>query len=387
MKSKPYTTLQKLHNDCGQSPWLDNLRRDYIRKGHLEELIDQGIRGVTSNPSIFAKAIEDHPDYDEQFMDLLPSHNVKEATWELILTDISEAVNTFAPLFISSNGEDGFVSVEVDPSLAFDSYGTLKAAIEIHERINTRNLLVKIPATEEGLVAIQSAITLGLNINVTLIFGIKRYAQVIDAYISGIEELIKRNPARVPRVRSVASFFVSRIDTEVDNRLDELAKQAKKDTGNKGLLKEIEHLRGKVAISQASQAYHLFQDKFKCEKFYELEKHGAKPQRPLWASTSTKNPKYPDLLYVDNLIAESTVNTMPDATIDAFLDHGTPETTISNLTAYDDELNARLADVGIDMDDVATTLESEGVESFSQSFNELIATLERKAISIKRSTS
>ncbi len=384
MKSKPYTTLQKLHEDCGQSPWLDNLRRDYIRKGHLEELIDQGIRGVTSNPSIFAKAIEDHPDYDEQFMDLLSSHDVKSATWELILTDISDAVKTFAPLFLSSGSEDGFVSVEVDPSLAFDPHATLKAAIEIHERINAKNLLIKIPATEEGLKAIRSAIALGISVNVTLIFGIKRYAQVIDAYIDGIEELIRHNPSRVPRVRSVASFFVSRIDTEVDNRLDDLARRTPND---KGLLKEIESLRGKVAVSQASQAYHLFQDKFKCERFYELEKHGAKPQRPLWASTSTKNPKYPDLLYVDNLIAESTVNTMPDATIEAFLDHGTPKTTISNLTAYDDELNARLANVGIDMDDVASTLESQGVESFAQSFNELVATLERKAVSIKRGAS
>ncbi|MCL4435002.1 MAG: transaldolase [Actinobacteria bacterium] len=379
MSNESRTRLQRLYDNCGQSPWLDNLRRDYLHNGHLEELIASGIRGVTSNPTIFAKAIEDHSDYDTQFMDLLSTHSVTDACWELIFTDISEALGQFAPLFISSKGSDGFVSMEVDPALAFDTYSTLKAAIEIHERLNSRNLLVKIPATAEGLPAIERAVSLGLNVNVTLIFGLKRYEQVIDAYINGIEALVKTNPTRVPRVSSVASFFVSRMDTEVDKRLDRLAEDAKRDGKPDSLVKEISSLRGKTAVSQARQAYRLFQDRFKCERFFALEKLGAKPQRPLWASTSTKNPAYPDLLYVDNLIAEMTVNTMPDATVDAFLDHGHPVTTISTVSEEDDRLDERIAEVGIDVDDVASTLERQGVNSFMSSFTELVDTLSNKA--------
>ncbi|MHB8262777.1 MAG: transaldolase [Acidimicrobiales bacterium] len=379
MPNESHTRLQRLYDNCGQSPWLDNLRRDYLHNGHLEELISSGIRGVTSNPTIFAKAIEEHPDYDTQFMDLLATHDVTKACWELIYTDISEALKQFAPLFLSSKGTDGFVSMEVDPALAFDTHSTLKAAIEIHERLNTRNLLVKIPATPEGLPAIERAVSMGLNVNVTLIFGLKRYEQVIDAYINGMEALVKTNPSRVPRVSSVASFFVSRVDSEVDKRLDLLAEGARRQGKSDSFVNEITDLKGKIAVSQARQAYRLFQDRFKCERFHHLEKLGAKPQRPLWASTSTKNPAYPDLLYVDNLIAELSVNTMPDATVDAFLDHGRPVATITTISNEDDLLDERMADIGVDIDDVATTLEQQGVSSFMSSFTELIDTLTKKA--------
>lgn len=370
------TKLHELHDQGGQSPWIDNLTRSWLTDGHLAKLIDQGIRGVTSNPTIFAKSIQNGAEYDAALDDLLGRMGVEEAYWELVIEDIKGALEVFRPLNESSTGGDGHVSLEVSPALAQDEAGTLAATRYLHERISTPNLLVKIPATAQCIPAIESAISEGHSINVTLIFSLERYDAVIEAYISGLEKLAaaQGENADLSKVVSVASFFVSRVDTEVDRRLETLSAQGALTSGN-----SLEELRGKAANAQAQLAYQLFVDRFSGERWKALEARGAHVQRPLWASTSTKNPAYPDLLYVDNLIGPNTVNTMPDATVEAFLDHGTVARTIDADPAAARTALDRLAEVGIDMADVARVLEEEGVASFSKSFDELIASMSEKA--------
>jgi transaldolase len=368
------TKLQDLYRRQGQSPWLDNLRRDYLRGGRLAELVDEGIRGVTSNPTIFAKAIESGNDYDEQFGELLASHTVEEAYWELVMTDIRDALGVLARVHQESDGVDGYVSLEVAPGLAHDTAGTIKAARHFHELVAQPNLYVKIPATTEGVPAIRAMFAEGRSINITLLFSLERYDEVIEAYIGGLEDLAATGVTDLSPVRSVASFFVSRVDTEVDRRLDTLAAQA--DTQRAG---EILSLRGTAAVAQARRAYALFTKRFSGARWEALAAQGAKVQRPLWASTSTKNPAYPDLAYVDTLIGPDSVNTMPDETIAAFLDHGTPARTVD---ADPDAALAALEHIetaGVDMTDVAHTLEDEGVASFTKSFDELIQKLSDKA--------
>jgi transaldolase len=367
------TRLQDLHEQGGQSPWLDNLRRDWIKDGRLAGLLDQGVRGVTSNPTIFAKAIEGEDDYDDQFRSLVPKMSVEDAYWELVITDIVDALGILGPLYDRSDGRDGFVSLEVAPALAHDTAATTAMARHLHERIARPNLLVKVPATVEGVPAIRQMISEGRSINVTLIFGLERYDAVMEAYLSGLEALAGSGVADLSRVASVASFFVSRVDTEVDHRLEALGTP--------------EHLalRGTAAVAQAQVAYQHFVSTFSGPRWDALAAKGARVQRPLWASTSTKNPAYSDLLYVDTLIGPDTVNTMPDGTLDAFLDHGTvartvdahPETATADLAA--------LADHGVDMEDVAATLEDEGVASFAKSFDDLLASLATKAATLSAS--
>ncbi len=364
--------LIRLAAEQQQSPWLDNLTRSYLSTGRLGELIDAGIRGLTSNPTIFQKAIQGSSDYDDQFTQLVVSGGATiDHYWEMVLRDIAAALEVFAPVYADTSGLDGFVSVEVDPGLAHDAAGTELAARALHERLDRPNLMVKIPGTEACLPAIRQMIAEGRSINVTLIFSLDRHQKVMDAYMDGIEEYARTHPdADLSSIASVASFFISRVDTDIDRRLDTIATP------------EALALRGRAAIAQAKLAYAQFQRTFSGPRWESLAARGARVQRPLWASTSTKNPAYPDTLYVDQLIGPDTVNTLPDATVDAFADHGTLARTID---AGLDEARvtwAELTAVGVDVDDVAITLEREGLASFQASFDDLLAALETKAGSL-----
>ncbi len=356
--------LRQLFEEQGQSPWLDNLKRGYLTSGQLAAMVNDGIRGLTSNPTILQKAIQGSPDYDEQFKVLaVDDKPVTDDYWALVLQDINGALDVFAPLYEQSGGRDGFASVEVSPHLARDTDGTIASARDLHERINRPNLLVKIPATAEGVPAIKQMISEGRSINVTLIFSLDRYADVMEAYLSGLEACA----GDLSRIASVASFFISRVDTEVDRRLDAV-----------GTPEALEQ-RGKAAVAQGKLAYKLFTEAFAGPRWEALSARGARVQRPLWASTSTKNPAYPDTLYVDELIGPDTVNTMPDQTIELFSDHGTVARTVD---ARVDEAQAdweALRSFGIDVDDVARVLEEEGLTSFVKSFEELLTALQVKA--------
>jgi transaldolase len=368
------TRLHDLFEQQGQSPWLDNLRRDYIRGGRLRAYVDEGIRGVTSNPTIFTKAIESGNDYDDQLRDLLRTHSVEDAYWELVVTDIRDALAVLRPVHESSDGIDGYISLEVAPALAHDTGGTISAARHFHERLAAPNLYVKIPATAEGVPAVRAMVGEGRNINITLLFSLERYDEIIEAYLGGLEDHLARGAFDLSNVHSVASFFVSRVDTEVDRRLETLAHQL-----DERAARDVLGLRGTAAIAQARQAFQLFRSRFAGPRWEGLAARGARLQRPLWASTSTKNPAYPDLAYVDNLIGPDTVNTLPDDTISAFLDHGVVARTVDIDPDADRRALERLEEAGIDMADVAGTLEDEGVASFSKSFDELMQSLSDKA--------
>jgi transaldolase len=366
------TKLQRLHDEQGQSPWLDNLTRPYLRDGTLAGLVARGIRGVTANPTILAKAIQGSDAYDQQFGALIAAgRSVPDAYWELVVDDIEQALGVLRPTFDASGGTDGFVSLEVAPELAGDTQATIAAARDLHERIDEPNLLVKIPATPEGVPAIRAMIAEGRAINVTLIFSLHRYAEVIEAYLSGLEALAARG-GDLAGVHSVASFFVSRVDTEVDRRLEAIGTP------------EALALRGRAAVAQARLAYRLFQERFAGERWQRLAARGARPQRPLWASTSTKNPDYPDTLYVDELIGPDTVNTLPEQTIAAFEDHGRLARSIDAGVEEAAEVMRRLAAVGVDMDDVGRTLEEAGVRGFHESFAGVLDALQAKAGQLAR---
>ena len=366
------TRLHDLYDQGGQSPWLDNLRRDWIHDGSLAALIERGVRGITSNPTIFAKAIEGQATYDDQFRQLVATKTVDEAYWDLVVSDIIDALAMLKGVYDSSDGVDGYVSLEVSPALAHDTAATIRDARMLHERIATPNLLVKVPATAEGVPAIHQMISEGRSINVTLIFGLDRYDAVMEAYLSGLEAYAAGGATDLSGVASVASFFVSRVDTEIDHRLETLAGGPDGDAS-------VLALRGKAAVAQAQQAYQHFLATFSGPRWEALAAKGARVQRPLWASTSTKNPAYSDLLYVDTLIGPDTVNTMPDNTIEAFADHGTVARTVDADPADSASVLARLAEVGVDLDDVGNTLEAEGVASFAKSFDELLQVLSDKA--------
>lgn len=359
--------LHELHDTYGQSPWLDNLRRGWITSGEIQEWIDRGVRGITSNPSIFQKSIQGSADYDEQFNDVMcGGSSVTDAYWDLVTDDIRSALGLLRPVYDSSDGRDGFVSVEVAPSLARDQAGTEAAARVLSARIVDPNLLVKIPATAEGVPAIEQMIAEARPINVTLIFSLDRYDAVIEAYIRGLERLAEDPAADLSKVASVASFFISRVDTEVDRRLDAVGTEA------------ASALKGKAAYTQGRMAYAAFGRAFSGDRWAALEARGARVQRPLWASTSTKNPSYPDTLYVDTLIGPDTVNTIPDGTLVDFEDHGTLARTVDADPGDDTATWAALSEL-VDFDDVGEVLEAEGVSSFAKSFDELIGSLDAKA--------
>ncbi|HEX2191605.1 MAG TPA: transaldolase [Acidimicrobiales bacterium] len=358
------TKLQRLHVEHRQSPWLDNLTRGDLAGGELARMVENGIRGVTSNPTIFQKAIAGHADYDEQFRTLAEEHeSVQDAYWDLVTDDVARALELLLAVHDESGGEDGFVSIELAPALAADTDGSIAAARYLHERIDRPNLFVKIPATAEGVPAVRQMVAEGRNINITLIFSLTRYDEVIEAYLAGLEAC----PGDLSSVRSVASFFVSRVDTEVDRRLEAIGTDA------------ALALRGKAAVAQAKLAYELFRSRFSGARWEALAARGANLQRPLWASTSTKNPAYPDTLYVDELIGPDTVNTMPEATIAAFEDHGTLARTVDRDVEGAHQVMEDLAAIGVEMDEVSRTLEHEGVAAFAKSFDELMTTLEEKA--------
>ena len=365
------TRLERLFHEQGQSPWLDNLKRGYITSGDLARLIDEGIRGITSNPTIFQKAIAGQAEYDDQFRGLMErKQSVDDAYWDLVIDDVQHALDLLRSLYVESGGGDGFVSIEVAPGLANDTEGTIASARHLDDRIEQPNLLVKIPATAAGIPAIRQMIAEGRSINITLIFSLERYAEVIEAYFSGLEDC----EGDLGRVHSVASFFVSRVATEVDRRLQKIGTD------------EALALRGKAAVAQAKLAYELFTSRFRGERWEALSDQGARVQRPLWASTSTKNPAYPDTLYVDSLIGPDTINTMPDATIDAFERRGTLACTINKNLDQAHQVMDDLARIGVDMADVGRVLEEEGVASFAKSFDELMGALNDKAAELLESS-
>ena len=364
------TKLQELYTDHGQSPWLDNLTREHLVGGELRRLIAAGIRGVTSNPTIFAKAISGSADYDDQFLDLIRSGaTITDAYWDMVIDDIEEALVQLRPVYDQSGGGDGFVSVELAPDLARDTARSIDAARGLHERIDEPNLFVKIPATPVGVPAVREMIGEGRSINITLLFSLERYEEVIEAYMAGLEAC---NGNLAP-VHSVASFFVSRVDTEVDQRLEAI-----------GTAEALE-LRGRAALAQAKLAYQLFRSRFSGPRWEALVARGARVQRPLWASTSTKNAAYPDTTYVDGLIGPDTINTLPETTIAAFEDHGTVATTIESDVDDAQRTLDRLEAIGVSMTDVGRTLEDEGVASFTKSFDDLLATLEAKRATLSAS--
>jgi transaldolase len=363
MSDKP---LQKL-SQLGQSVWIDSLSRAWIRGGHLQSLIDEhSVVGATSNPTILQKAMSEGEAYDEQLRELA-ERDPSDAFWALAVRDIKDACDVFRPVFEATGGRDGYVSLEVDPTLAYETLQTYREAIDLHERVDRPNLFVKIPATKPGLAAIEDVIAHGRSINVTLIFSLQRYAEVAESYIRGIERLIAAG-GDPRRVASVASFFVSRIDTEADRRLDEIGGH--------------EELKGRLAIANARLAYEHYKRAFAGERWEFLASKGATPQRVLWASTSTKNPDYPDTLYVEELIGADTVNTMPQQTIDAYQDHGDPQPRLERDLEQAHALFDELAAAGVSYEEVTDTLEREGVAKFSDSFAELLEGLRGKQASL-----
>jgi transaldolase len=354
--------------EFGQSPWYDNLTRA-VANGGLDELMRlHGIRGVTSNPTIFEKAMAVGSDYDDQLREVTRGGaSTEDAYWELVLADIGHAADRLRRVYDEVGGNDGFVSVEVSPNLAHDTDGTVAQAKELWERVSKPNVMIKIPATPEGLPAITQTLAAGINVNVTLIFALSRYRQVIDAWFAGLEQRLAAG-GDISRLASVASFFVSRVDTETDRRLPEGSP-----------------LRGRAAVANAKLAYQVFLSDVAGARWDALAAKGAPKQRPLWASTSTKNPSYSPTLYVDTLIGRDTVNTLAQPSIDVL---GLGDADLEPDSVLHDVDGARqlmtdLASAGVDIDDVTATLEREGVDAFAKSFNDALATLEKKASELK----
>lgn len=353
------THLQDMYESFGVSPWLDTVSRELIRSGELKAYVDKGIRGVTSNPSIFEKAFQKGSLYEEPLRALrVTGMTTEEAYWELAIEDIREACHILKPVYDESGGNDGFVSLEVSPHFAYDAAASLKQAKELWQRVNQPNLMIKIPATKECLPVITDVLKAGINVNVTLIFSLHRYLQVINAYMQALEEM-----ADPKSVRSVASFFVSRVDTLIDPDL------------------KNQSLRGKAAVAQALSAYGIFLESFNehAERWSKLRARGASAQRPLWASTSTKNPDYPDLKYVNSLLSRDSVNTLPDVTVSAILDHAQFHKNQTVDSGSIEQAHADLTELalnGVDMNNVALALEKEGVQKFQDAFTNMLHALE-----------
>ncbi len=352
------TSLQAL-SEHGQSAWVDYLSRSFVHDGELADLVNKGVVGLTSNPTIFQGAIASGNAYDEQLREVLQTESdPKEVFLALAREDMRAACDLLRPVFDrGASTRDGWVSLEVDPNLAYDTQGTAAEAQRLHRMVDRPNLFVKIPGTQPGLAAIEETIASGIPVNVTLLFSLQRHREAAEAYIRGLQRL-KDAGGDLASVASVASFFVSRVDTEADKRLDAIGGH--------------DELKGTLAIANAKLAYQTYMQIFAGSDWDELEAAGASPQRCLWASTSTKNPAYRDVLYVEELIGPATVNTMPRETIDAFLDHGRVEDTLERDADGARATFERFAEAGIDYDDVVAVLEREGVEKFATSFRELI---------------
>jgi transaldolase len=357
------TPLQELA-DHGQSVWIDYLSRPFVQDGDLSGLVDDGIEGVTSNPTIFQGAIAEGDAYDQQIREIVEGgeSEPKEIFVALASDDIRDACDVLRRVYDDGDGKDGYVSFEVDPRLAHDTQATIAEAKRLHGLIDKPNLFIKIPATQEGLPAIEETIAAGIPVNVTLIFSLERHKAVAEAYIRGLQRLADSG-GDLSKVASVASFFVSRVDTEADKRLDEAGKP---------------ELKGKLAIANAKLAYQTYKEIFSGEAWEALEAKGASRQRCLWASTSTKNPDYRDVIYVEELVGADTVNTMPRATVEAVQDHGEIRDSLEEDVEGAKQLLKDLEAAGIDYDDVVATLEKEGVQKFADSFKDLFADIESK---------
>jgi transaldolase len=369
MKENPLLKLSTF----GQSIWLDYIRRQMIESGELKKLIDaDGLKGVTSNPSIFQKAIAGSTDYDGAIRTLVQAgKSVKEIYETLTVEDVGRAADVFRPLYDREDGKDGFVSLEVNPHLARDTGGTIAEARHLWQALSRSNVLIKVPATQEGLPAIRQLISEGINVNVTLLFGLPRYREVAEAYIAGLEARAAQGQS-LNRVASVASFFLSRIDVLLDPRLEKLAVPGGPQA------RTAKDLIGQVAIASAKEAYRIYQEILGGTRFQKLEGRGARPQRLLWASTSTKNPAYRDVKYVEPLIGPDTVNTLPPETLEAYRDHGNPASRLTEEMDRAASYLQRLPELGIDLNQATQQLEDEGVEKFNQPFDSLMATLEAK---------
>jgi transaldolase len=356
--------LQAL-SDAGVSIWLDDLSRERIETGNLADLVkEKHVVGVTTNPTIFASAIANGERYDDQVRKLVADGaDVTKVVFELTTEDVRNACDVLAPV-ADGSPSDGRVSIEVEPDLANDTEGTVASARALWSAVGKPNALIKIPATKEGLPAIATAISEGISVNVTLIFGIERYREVMDAYLTGLEGALDAG-IDLSTIQSVASFFVSRVDTEVDKRLDEMGSD------------DALALRGKAAVANARLAYAAYEEVLESDRWRRLLEEGANAQRPLWASTGVKNPDYPDTLYVTDLVVADTVNTMPEKTLEAFADHGELDgDQVTGRAADAQEVFDRLAAVGIDFEDVLVVLETEGVDKFKKSWTELVETVQ-----------
>jgi transaldolase len=367
------TKLNELEK-LGQSIWFDYIRRSLITSGELQDLIDRGIRGITSNPAIFEKAIAGSNDYDDAISKLVKEDKTVEEIYEsLAIEDIGLAADMLRSMYDSSGAGDGFVSLEVNPHLANDTQNTIAEAIRLYETLKRPNVMIKVPATPAGIPAIAELIGAGINVNVTLIFGLDNYRAVAEAYIEGLGKLLPNGPSvngglPLNRVASVASFFVSRVDTAVDKALEAA---------------NATELLGKIAIANSKIAYAEFNRIFSGSRWEQLASRGARAQRVLWASTGTKNPSYPDTLYVDQLIGPHTVNTLPPATVDSFIDHGRVAETLTLGVAQAREQMAKLADLGIDLDAITRELQEDGVKAFAKPFDALMQSISAKRDSLK----
>jgi transaldolase len=367
------TTLRRLHDDHDQSPWIDFIDRALIEEGMLEELIEQGIRGLTSNPTIFAKAVASGQ-YDDLIRRMADEGARNEQIYEAIaVRDVGDAADRLRPVFDAGGEADGFVSIELEPALANDTELSIERARELWRLVDRPNIFVKIPGTEAGLPAISQAISEGINVNVTLLFNVDVYRNVARAYIEGLRRRHERGED-VSRVRSVASFFVSRVDTEADKRLGAL--MPKLSDADRARAAE---LQGAAAVANAKQAYRLFQREFATPRWAALRERGARVQRPLWASTSTKNPAYRDVMYVEQLIGPHTVNTMPPATVEALRDHGVVARTVDAGLDEADRTIGDLERLGVSMRDVTDKLLVDGLAAFQKSYDAVIAGLEAKS--------
>ncbi|HET9781528.1 MAG TPA: transaldolase [Candidatus Dormibacteraeota bacterium] len=367
-KTNSITELRRL----GQSVWLDQIDREMIRSGRLAHYRDLGVSGITANPTIFAKALEASDAYaDDIARRLGQGKNAEAVVWDLLIEDVQAAADVFRPVYDREHGNDGFVSIEVSPDIAGDTEKTIAAARDLQRRCARSNVMVKIPATPAGLPAIKAMTAEGANINVTLIFAVERYVKVVEAFLSGLEKL-RASGGDVSRVRSVASFFVSRVDTKVDERLSQ--KIAETDGRRKA---ELQSLLGKAAIANSKLAYEMFAQLHSGQRWDRLREAGASVQRCLWASTSTKNPSYRDTMYVEELIGPATVNTMPTTTLEAFMDHGRVAPTLQQDVEGARRLLDQLATNGIDLAAITQELEDEGVAGFAKSFRESIQHLSK----------
>ncbi|HET9799551.1 MAG TPA: transaldolase [Gemmatimonadaceae bacterium] len=374
----PENRLQRLH-DAGQSIWLDFIDRSILRNGDLQRRIrDDLLTGMTSNPTIFEKALAEGHEYDDQLA-AAPAGATAMELFELVeTTDVRDACDIFKPVFERTGGSDGFVSIEVSPAAANDADATVAEAQRLWATVDRPNVMIKVPGTAQGALAVRQLTAAGVNVNITLLFAIEAHRSVIEAYFAGLEDR-RRAGKPIDRISSVASFFVSRVDTEVDKRLDALAASA-----TDAQRERILALHGRAAIANAQMAYQLFREEFSSPRWAPLAAAGARVQRPLWASTSTKNPAYRDVVYIEQLIGPDTVNTMPPATIEAFRDHGEVARTVD---ADPDAAKRTLADlgaVGVDLDDVTATLLRQGLSSFQKSFDTLTAGLDKKSAALGR---